>query len=96
VLIVIPLSLPVLIVQFQAPPDTKPLIELRDPNRSQQALLGLLCKGNNAVPELAEFLLTSKPSVIAESNLLAASATLLHPDHHFTTKTEQVAVVVKF
>ncbi len=48
------------------------LIEgLQDPSRSNQALLALLAKGEAAVPGLAEFLSSSKPSSLPEARLLA-------------------------
>jgi HEAT repeat protein len=51
---------------------TDVLIEqLGDPSRSNQALLALLVKGESAVPALAEFLRTSKPSSLPEPRLLA-------------------------
>ncbi len=50
----------------------KALIEqLRDPTRSHQALLALLMKGEDAVPALAAFLRSSKPSSLPEPRLLA-------------------------
>jgi MFS family permease/HEAT repeat protein len=50
----------------------QPLIEqLRDPNRSNQALLALLGRGKDAVPALVEFLKSSKPSSLPEPRLLA-------------------------
>ena len=52
--------------------ETRVLIEqLQDPSRSNQALLGLLAKGRAAVPALAEFLRSTKPSTVAEARLLA-------------------------
>jgi HEAT repeat protein len=45
--------------------------QLGDPSRSNQALLALLVKGEEAVPALAEFLRTSKPSSLPEPRLLA-------------------------
>jgi HEAT repeat protein len=53
----------------------QPLIQqLRDPSRSSQALLALLGKGKDAVPALAEFLRSSKPSSLPEPKLLAVDA----------------------
>jgi len=45
--------------------------ELQDPSRSNLALLALLAKGDAAVPALAEFLSSSKPSSLPEARLLA-------------------------
>ncbi len=45
--------------------------ELGDPSRSSQALLALLVKGKAAVPALADFLRSSKPSSLPEARLLA-------------------------
>jgi len=48
--------------------------QLLDPSRSNAALLGLLEIGREAVPALAEFLRTAKPSTVAEPRLLAVEA----------------------
>lgn len=45
--------------------------QLGDPSRSNQALLALLVKGEDAVPALTEFLCSSKPSSLPEPRLLA-------------------------
>jgi len=45
--------------------------ELDDPRLGNQALLALLTKGDEAVPPLAEFLRSSKPSSLPEPRLLA-------------------------
>jgi hypothetical protein len=47
------------------------LDRLNDPARSQEALLALLSQGRCAVPALAGFLRSSKPSTVAEPRLLA-------------------------
>jgi HEAT repeat protein len=47
------------------------IAQLQDPSRSNQALLGLLAQGREAVPALAEFLRSTKPSTVAEGRLLA-------------------------
>jgi HEAT repeat protein len=44
---------------------------LHDPSRSNQAILALLTKGEEAVRALAEFLRSSKPSSLPEARLLA-------------------------
>jgi len=57
-----------------APPDKELnvlIAQLQDPSRSNQALLGLLAQGREAVPALAEFLRSTKPSTVAEARLLA-------------------------
>ncbi len=45
--------------------------QLGDPSRCNQALLGLLVKGESAVPAMARFLNSSKPSSLPEARLLA-------------------------
>lgn len=45
--------------------------QLQDPARRNRALLALLCKGQDSVPPLVEFLRSSKPSAVAEARLLA-------------------------
>jgi HEAT repeat protein len=51
---------------------TKALIEqLRDPIQSHRAVLALAMKGPDAVPALAEFLRSSKPSSLSEPRLMA-------------------------
>ena len=51
---------------------SRALIEqLGDPSRCNQALLGLLVKGEDGVRALAKFLLSSKPSSLPEARLLA-------------------------
>jgi hypothetical protein len=45
--------------------------QLSDPAHCEQALLGLIAEGRTAVPDLAGFLLASKPSSLPQARLLA-------------------------
>ena len=65
--------------------------ELGDPRRSNQALLALLARGDDAVPALAEFLRTSKPSSLSEPRLLAVEGLSILKGHEALEALIEVA-----
>lgn len=65
--------------------------ELGDPRRSNQALLALLARGDDAVPALAEFLRSSKPSSLPEPRLLAVEVLSILKGHEALRALIEVA-----